>query len=171
MDSFIAKKKKKSLRNSLVLSVRRSFKNLSIAEDKKINKNKNFLSILNKSDELDHSDLSGIIETIISRSPVVETAKVENKTFKLVFDKYSTPTKFALRKTVLSDIQNNCSTPKDSPKNSFNASMKSKLNTSYFFDKLTEERDAFEMSLDYKHNSAVIVEYDKTLDYSLPEVW
>lgn len=192
--------------------------------------NKHYLSMLNQTDDdIDEADLSDIIDKIVARSPEVKTAKVGNNLVKLVFDKYSTPKKFNIRKSILSEIQNNCSTPNDSPlakskfrfsinspvqkgdfystpkgnpvkskfrfstnspihksilnlsKNnssrksnnnysvgSYNNSVIGKVNTSYFFDKLTEDGDAFEMSLE--HKSAVVVHLDSTVDYSLPDV-
>ncbi|XP_075982140.1 XPG-like endonuclease isoform X2 [Anticarsia gemmatalis] len=51
---------------------------------------------------------------------------------------------------------------------SCNNSVIGKANTSYFFDKLTEDGDAFEMSLE--HKSAVVIHLDSTVDYSLPDV-
>ncbi|XP_047523143.1 flap endonuclease GEN isoform X1 [Pieris napi] len=70
------------------------------------------------------SDLSGIVDDIVSKAPSFTTAKVNNNLVKLVFQKR---------------IDINCSTPKNSPR---------KSRKSYFFDKLVEG-DAFEMSLDH----------------------
>ncbi|XP_045529784.1 flap endonuclease GEN isoform X1 [Pieris brassicae] len=92
----------------------------SFAKDNFDNK-ENLIHILDTDIE---SDLSGIVDDIVSKAPIFTTAKVNNNLVKLVFQKRM-------------DI--NCSTPKNSPQKS--------RNTSYFFDKLVEG-DAFEMSLD-----------------------
>lgn len=190
IDSFIANKRRKSSKKSMQ-SMRKSFKNLSInfcdysesKYQKENMENKNLLSMLGKSEShIEEIDLSDIIDNIVSSAPVTKTAKVDSNIYKLVFDKYSTPQK--IKKNILHQIHNNCSTPKDSPKrrNSFkfiprnvsklsNQSLSSKVNTSYFFDKLSEDRDAFEISMEYKHKSAIIsIDCDTTVDYSLPEI-
>lgn len=192
IDSFIANKKRKSGKKRLQ-SLSYSFKNLSLKcstnddpyeiminskTDDKENKaeNKHLLSTLNVSDsDFPENDLSDIIDKIVNRAPVTKTAKVENNILKLVFDKYSTPKKCRGKKSVLKEIRNNCSTPNDSPirRSSFrfanmsNNSLKSTVNTSYFFEKWTDDRDAFELSMDLKHNS---LDCDVTVDYSLPDV-
>lgn len=182
IDSFITKKRKKSIIDPLV-SLRHSFGDMSLKYSPKLNsmdkKNKvitdKWLSILCKSvDDENDSDLSDIIERMVTKPPTTKTVKVDNKLVRLVFDNYSTPRK--ARRSMLTKIHN-CSTPKDSPRrksilnlksrtNSFDNSAIYKVNTSFFFDKLTEDRDAFEMSL---HNSAII-NLDDTVDYSLPDV-
>lgn len=191
IDSFIRNKRRKSNIKSIE-NLRYSFRNMSITlnssnngnkdlENKEKVRNKHLLSLLDstKRDE-DDSDLSDIVDKIISNAPVTQTAKVDNRLYKLVFDKYSTPKK-CFRKSVLSEIQNNCSTPRDSPirRNSYkfeanisnNSVANGGGNTSYFFDIVTEDRDAFEISMDYKHKSAIInLDCDTTVDYSLPDV-
>lgn len=196
LTSFIASKKRRASKQ-VMQSLRKSFKNISlncednimVADDnyqfegRHIDTNKenkpspHYLSMLNKTDdEIEDIDLSDIIDNIISRPPEIKTAKVDNKLVRLVFEKYSTPKKMSLRKSVLTQIHNNCSTPRDSPvrKSNFRFSTHSndnsiigKVNTSYFFDKLTEDGDAFEMSLEQKD---AVVLLDSTLEYSLPDV-
>uniref|UniRef100_A0A2A4JQE6 XPG-I domain-containing protein n=1 Tax=Heliothis virescens TaxID=7102 RepID=A0A2A4JQE6_HELVI len=196
LTSFIASKKRRTSKQ-VMQSLRKSFKNISLAcednilvaddnwqiedrqfDTKKENKpNTHYLSMLNKTDdEIEDIDLSDIIDNIISRPPEVKTATVDNKLVRLVFEKYSTPKKMSLRKSVLTQVHNNCSTPRDSPvrKSNFRFSIHSndnsmigKVNTSYFFDKLTEDGDAFEMSLEHKDAA---VHLDSTLEYSLPAV-
>ncbi|XP_030035588.2 flap endonuclease GEN isoform X3 [Manduca sexta] len=188
IDSFIARKKRKSKHSTSNLrSLRCSFKNMGLGSDvdqqtdekENNNVNKHLLSMLNDTGgDVNESDLSAIIDDIVSRQPITKTAKVDNKLVKLVFDKYSTPKKSTLRKSMLNKVNNHCSTPKDSPirkhsfrfsTNSFNKSLNSKVNTSYFFEKITDDRDAFEISLEYKHKSAVILDSNLT-DLSLPDV-
>ena len=200
LNSFIAIKKRRTS-NKLMQSLRKSLKNMSLNCDvsnnmynvpfnddcnllddqhgcNKENKvNPNYLSLLNNTEsEISDGDLSNIIDQIISRPPEIKTAKVDNKLVKLVFEKYSTPKKMSMRKSILTQIHNNCSTPRDSPvrksnfrfsTNSNNNSMIGKVNTSYFFDKLTEDGDAFEMSLEHK---GPVVLSDSTIEYSLPDV-
>ncbi|CAH0600280.1 unnamed protein product [Chrysodeixis includens] len=194
LHSFIASKKRRTSKKSMQ-SLRQSFRKMSITcdypdlapitkdckisndlDDDKENKdvNKHYLSLLNSSDDEDVSDLSDIINKIVKRSPKTKTAKVDNCLVRLVFDKYSTPKKKILRKSVLDQVHNNCSTPNDSPirksrfriSNNFNNSIISKVNTSYFFDKLTEDGDAFEMSLE----QGPVAHSDSTVEYSLPDV-
>lgn len=184
IDSFVAKKKRKSLKK-VMESLRFSFHNLSINMDdnkhETIEKeNLKYLSFLSKSeDDIDESDLSDVIENIVTRRCSTEIAKVGNNVVKLVFDKYMTPKKRTLPISILKDVHKNCSTPNDSPirkkrfsvrKNSLYNSTVSKVNTSYFFDKLTEDRDAFEMSLECKDESTSNAVFDMTIEYSLPEV-
>ncbi|KAF9814228.1 hypothetical protein SFRURICE_019503 [Spodoptera frugiperda] len=191
LTSFIANKKRKAS-EKLMQSLRQSFRNLSVCDDYAIpdendakfdeflNDNKenkltaHNLSLLNQTGEESEGDLSAIIDGIVSRAPDVKTMPIDNKLVRLVFEKYSTPKKMSMRKSVLNQIHNNCSTPRDSPvrKNSLrfsnnNNSMISKVNTSYFFDKLTEDGDAFEMSLEHKS----VVQLGSTVEYSLPEVF
>ncbi|KAJ2946344.1 hypothetical protein O0L34_g12381 [Tuta absoluta] len=195
IDSFIANKRRKSTQKS-VQSLRHSLKNMSINYDEQlqhsnvdkenIRESKHLLSMLDMSDnDIYESDLSDIVEKIVTRAPLTKTAKVDNNLYRLVFDK-STPKKN--RRSILSVIQNNCSTPRDSPlrrkpsfwnnsatskvNTSWNNSITSKVNTSYFFDKVSEDRDAFELSMDYKHKSALVIslDCDTTVDYSLPDV-
>lgn len=185
IDSFIVKKRKRSHIESMI-SLRNSLRNMSLMQDspKRYSKDKenkrttdNWLSILGKTvDDDNESDLSDIIERMVTNPPTTKTVKLDNKLVRLVFDNYSTPKKF--RKSVLTEIQNHCSTPKDSPRrksvlhlksasHSLNNSVISKVNTSFFVDKLTEDRDAFEMSLEHK---SAVINLDATVDYSLPDV-
>ncbi|KAJ8734833.1 hypothetical protein PYW08_014083 [Mythimna loreyi] len=195
LNSFIAIKKKRTSNNQMQ-SLRKSFKNMSlncddsnnmynvpfyddnVVENNKENKvQAHYLSLLNKTElETSDGDLSDIIDKIISRPAEVKTAKVDNKLVRLVFEKYSTPKKMSMRKSILTQIHNNCSTPRESPirkshfrfsTNSNNNSMIGKVNTSYFFDKLTEDGDAFEMSLEHK---SAVLNLDSTVEYSLPDV-
>lgn len=206
IDSFIGKKRRKS-GQKIVTSLRSSFRKLSIGHDNfnefissnpfadKIhsarntsNKENLFLSLFNDTGEdIQESDLSDIIDKIVSRPADVKTAKVNNNLVKLIFDnKFSTPRKSILRKSILSQIHNNCSTPTGgSPiarksfsfiadnSNVVNKSINSvKVNSSFFFDKLNEDRDAFEMSLEYNHKGDIInLDCDTTVDYSLPDVY
>ncbi|XP_026764432.2 flap endonuclease GEN [Galleria mellonella] len=188
IDSFIAKKKRKSIKKAMD-SLRCSFNNMSLIselntfkytkttlnEKENMNETINLLDLSNLGEDMQESDLSDLINNIVTSSPITKTVTVENNLVKLIFDsKYSTPSK-SFRKSILRDIQNNCSTPNDSPirrkslKNSY--IKKSDVNTSYFFDKLTDDRDAFEMSMEYKHKSAIMcLDCDETVDYSLPDV-
>lgn len=178
LESFIAKKRRKSFKKN-VDSIRGRFSKLSTHNDEVNEQNVNHLSMLNKLPDGDErSDLSDIIERITAKPMRKETVKLDNNIYRLVFDKCSTPNKHSLRKSVLlCEFQNRCSTPKSSPpvcnrkfsidgNNSLN-----KINTSYFFDKLTEESDAFEMSLQHK-SSVINLQCDTTVeyDYSLPDV-
>ncbi|XP_028159512.1 flap endonuclease GEN isoform X3 [Ostrinia furnacalis] len=144
-------------------------------------KENHLLSMLDATidDDDNENDLSDIIDNIVSRTSHAKTAKVNNNLVRLVFhNKFSTPRKSVLRKSVLNEIHNNCSTPNGSPirrnsfnfKHSLNNSRQSKVNTSYFFDKLTEDRDAFEMSVEYNKSVVSIKDCDTTVDYSLPDV-
>lgn len=204
IDSFIANKRRRKSDKILLNSLRCSFRKLSIGEDKysefmkpdpfavdsdikkDSNKENNLLSLLDDTgDEDQEIDLSDIIDKIVSRPAEIKTAKVNNNLVKLVFkNKFSTPRKSILRKSVLGEIYNNhCSTPTGSPiaRKSFhfiadksnlgniaNNSYNCQANTSYFFDKLTENPDAFEMSLN--KNDAIDLDSDTTVDYSLPDV-
>ncbi|KAF9415226.1 hypothetical protein HW555_007102, partial [Spodoptera exigua] len=191
LNSFIVNKKRKA-NDKLIQSLRQSFKNMSVCDDYMSTPHKNddkfneflsdnkenklsahCLSLLNKTGDESDGDLSAIIDGIVSRSPELKTVPIDNKLVRLVFEKYSTPKKMSMRKSILNQIHNNCSTPRDSPvrkkslRFSSNNSMISKVNTSYFFDKLTEDGDAFEMSLEHKS----VVQLDSTVEYSLPEVF
>lgn len=182
IDSFIAKKRKKSL--TAMASLRESFGNMSLMQNACNYNNKenksitdNWLSILGKTENDDNaSDLSAIIDRMVNKPTSKKTVKVDNKLVRLVFGNYSTPKK--PRKSILTEIQNHCSTPIESPVrkslinrksglHSLNNSVIAKVNTSFFFDKLSEERDAFEISLGHK---SAIINLDSTVDYSLPDV-
>ncbi|KAL4704822.1 hypothetical protein ACJJTC_001297 [Scirpophaga incertulas] len=192
IDSFISKKRKKSL-SSIRFSLNEKY-NLSavnpssdnVFDDLKYgvdletnNKNNKYtLSMLDNDSEVSVNDLSDIIEKIVTRSPAIKTVKVNNHIMKLTFEDRATNRKAKFRKSILKEMQNNCSTPLQSPSrrnllkydaNNSNTT-NSKVNTSYFFDKLTDHCDAFEMSLDCKHKSAIVVDSDATIDYSLPDV-
>lgn len=130
-------------------------------------------SVINISDDIIHeSDLSDIVDDIIQRAPITKTATVANNVMRLVFDrKFSTPKKKAFRSSVLKEIHNNCSTPRDSPNRTQNFTNISKtsigiVNKSYFFEKLTEDCDAFEMSLN--NTSVNDIDSDRTENYSVP---
>lgn len=234
--SFIASKKRRTSKK-VIQSLTQSFNNISLKArdedeypapkhmndylddlfDQKENAlpivertdDKHYLSMLNKTDDdVGESDLSDIIDKIVTRTTDVKTTKVENNLVRLVFN-YTTPRKMSMRKSILTDIQNNCSTPNDSPagKNKFrfsvnsplqrnkvnstprfnnspinknmsrinvdddcnlNLSEVSRVNTTNFFDKPTEDADVFEMTL--AHRSGVVVHLDSTVDYSLPEI-
>ncbi|XP_052737343.1 flap endonuclease GEN [Bicyclus anynana] len=138
--------------------------------------NKHLLSLFDMTeDDVDENDLSAIVDDIISRAPTVTTAKVNSNFVKLIFEKNHLP-----RKSILTQRfdENNCSTPKNSPVrksiHDTNAGRRSsipKANTSYFFDKFTDECDAFEMSVEYKQKIACInLDSDATLEYSLLDV-
>lgn len=165
-------KKRKSKKDSFNHSIKNlSMKNYSMRKllEGKENLQGNLgLSIFDMSCEGQDSDLSDIVDQIVSRPQKVTTAKVNSNFVRLIFESKQ-------MKTIINQRFNrNCSTPKSSPAKSFR-DMKcsrsiSKANTSHFFDKLTDERDAFEISIEYKHKSVVILDCDSTLDYSLPDV-
>lgn len=147
-----------------------NFDHLEADSDKEnIKEDKHLLSMLNKSEEsIDETDLSAIVDNIVSRAPTVTTAKVNSNFVKLIFESKQLP-----RKSILTQRfkQNNCSTPKNSPVRKSRRSSISKANTSYFFDILTDERDAFEISVEYKLETAPInLDCDATLEYSLHDV-
>ncbi|CAK1599913.1 unnamed protein product [Parnassius mnemosyne] len=127
-------------------------------------------------EDINDSDLSDIVEQIVTRAPVIKTATVNSNLVKLVFENKKVQRKSVIEKNF---IKNNCSTPKSSPvrKSNYNVNISkcsstSKINTSYFFDKLTDDRDAFEMSIDYKSSSGVVnIDNDVTVEYSLPDVY
>ncbi|KAL0895644.1 hypothetical protein ABMA27_011725 [Loxostege sticticalis] len=155
------------------------FPNKIISDDNV--KENHLLSMLDATaDDVNESDLSDIIDNIVSRSSNVKTAKVNNNLVKLVFqNKFSTPRKSILRKSILNEIHNHCSTPNGSPirrysfnfkANELNSFCQSKANTSYFFDKLSEGKDAFEMSVEYNKSVISLKDCDTTVDYSLPDV-
>ncbi|CAH2237461.1 jg12794 [Pararge aegeria aegeria] len=183
IESYLQPRKKRKS-SKLMQSLRNSFKNdndpfnpqyFEAADNDKenINKEKHLLSMFNMSEEdMNENDLSAIVDNIVSRAPTVTTAKVNSNFVKLIFEN-----KQLSRMSTLTQKfgQNNCSTPKNSPpkkgRHVTNASIRSstsKANTSYFFDKLTDERDAFEISMEYKHKIACInLDCDATLDYSV----
>lgn len=190
LTSFITNKKRRTSKN-LMLSLRQSFNknipvlcndnntdNVAIDDNCAFGKMVDYYKMLNKTPEdVNESDLSDIIDKIITRPPEVKTTELNNNLVRLVFDKYSTPKKMSMRKSILTHNHNNCSTPNDSPirkskfrfsTNSNNNSMIGKVNTSYFFDKLTEDCDAFEMSIEHKSG---VVHLDSTVEYSLPDIY
>lgn len=218
IDSFIANKRRKSNRKLESFS-KMSFKTFSVnfdslisdevikkcSEERKANipdvdsnkenlENKHRLSMLSTIDKNDDTiDASNIVESILHRNIETKFAQFNNRIYKLVYNKNSTPKKIMSRKS-LTRVRINCSTPTESPirkpslKNvtdifnrsydKINESYKNipncfVSNTSYFFDKLTDERDAFELSMDYadKQKSAVIsINSNCTIDYSLPDI-
>ncbi|KAM3966811.1 XPG-like endonuclease [Aphomia sociella] len=193
IDSFISNKKRKSIKKA-VHSLRCSFSNMSLVTEtndlkynKEINDKENkddtryLLNLSNLSEDIQESDLSDLIDNIVARSPVTKTVTVENNLVKLIFDnKFKLSPRKSFRKSILMEIHNNCSTPNDSPvkrkmfkfnANSSNIGTSYDVNTSFFFDKLSDDRDAFEMSMEYKHKSAIMgPDCDTTVDYSLPDV-
>ncbi|XP_048482074.1 flap endonuclease GEN [Plutella xylostella] len=143
--------------------------------------NKPSMSILNLSeDDINESELSDIVDKIVASGTRSKTATVDNNLVKLIFaTKTITPRKSGFRKSILSQIHNNCSTPRESPVrrksvpyqiNASSNSEKSRVNTSHFFDKLTNGCDAFELSLNYDKEIATNSDSEQTLDYSLESV-
>lgn len=143
--------------------------------------NKPSMSILNISeDDINESDLSDIVDKIVASGTRSKTATVDNNLVKLIFaTKTTTPRKSGFRKSILTQIHNNCSTPRESPVrrksvpyqiNASSNSEKSRVNTSNFFDKLTNGCDAFELSLNYDKEIATNSDSEQTLDYSLESV-
>ncbi|RVE50552.1 hypothetical protein evm_004779 [Chilo suppressalis] len=199
IDSFIGKKRRKSSKKTMNMGSC-SFKKIcdeydnandDLVQTERVKDVKNnthnkenifSISMLNDSEgDVNGSDISDIIDNIVKRPPEINAIRVDNNLMKLVFETRNTPKKTILRKSVLNHIRNNCSTPKQSSVKGRNSNKDNidneiekvsycAVNTSYFFDKLTDNRDAFEMSLDYKHKSAIIVDCDTTVDYSLPDV-
>lgn len=161
-------------------------------ENHENHENKHRLSMLSAMND-DTIDASDIVESILHRNIETKFAQINNRMYKLVYNKNSTPKKTVNRKS-LASVCINCSTPTESPirkpslknianicnrsSDKVNESLKnipncSVNNTSYFFDKLTEERDVFELSMDYtnKYKSAVIsINSNSTIDYSLPDI-
>ncbi|XP_069354397.1 flap endonuclease GEN isoform X3 [Maniola hyperantus] len=196
IESYLQPRKKRKS-SKLLQSLRNSFRNMSIENNEplslkyldaadtdienrhdKTGDDMHLLSMLNMSEEdINENDLSAIIDNIVSRAPTVTTAKVNSNLVKLIFEN-----KQVLRKSTLTQRfhQNNCSTPKNSPvrkscheTNASRRSSISKVNTSYFFDKLSDERDAFEMSMEYTRQHKIVsinLDCDATLDYSLMDV-
>lgn len=190
-----SKRRKSKLTDTLNLSVKKTsiannklpnkvYENLEVDKENlqsnikssQLSEDKHFLSMLDSSGEdINDIDLSDIVETIVSRAPKVTTAKVNSNFVKLIFEN-----KQLNRKSLHAQRlhQNNCSTPKSSPVRKslyrdMTASRRSsipKVNTSYFFDKITDECDAFEMSMEYKYDSNVHLDCDMTVNYSLSEV-
>lgn len=168
--------------------------NVDVENNDENHENKHRLSMLSAMDKNDDTiDASGIVESILHRNIETKFAQINNRIYKLVYNKNSTPKKTVNRKSLASECIN-CSTPTESPikkpslKNIANISNRSSdkinkkfknilncsvNNTSYFFDKLTEERDVFELSMDYtkEYKSAVIsINSNSTIDYSLPDI-
>ncbi|XP_047534566.1 flap endonuclease GEN [Vanessa atalanta] len=182
IDSYLKPLKKR--KSKLTETLNNSVTNIAIANNsldnilgdvdhnkENISDDKHLLSILDMSaEDVNDIDLSDIVDTIVSRAPKVTTTKVNSNLVKLIFEN-----KQINRKSIFANrLHQNCSTPKSSPvrKRNMNISKRSsisKVNTSYFFDKITDECDAFEMSLEYKYNS-VHLDCDATVNYSLPKV-
>lgn len=190
IDSFLPKRRKSN--KLLMRCLRNSLRNISMKkletedqidvnyENKEnivgTNEIKHNLSTFDWScDNYNDSDLSNILDNIVSSAPVTKTAVINNKVVKLVFANHaSTPApkrKSGFRKSVLSEIQKNSSTPKNSPirNKSFNISstenLPSKINTSYFFEKLTDECDAFEMSIENKNEDYCNMTVNYSIEY------
>lgn len=167
-------------------------KNSILVDNNKENENIHRLSMLSLIDNNDDTtDASDIVESILHRNIETKFAQIDNRIYKLVYNKNSTPKKSISRKSLTSRCID-CSTPTESPirkrslKNisdicnrsydKLNESHKnirdcSVSNTSYFFDKLTDERDAFELSMDYANKcKSGVISINSTIDYSLPDI-
>lgn len=207
IDSFIGNKRRKSNRkldasskvnfktfaeNFEALNSDKVAKNLIHVDNNKENENIHRLSMLSLIDNNDDTnDASDIVESILHRNIETKFAQINNRIYKLVYNKNSTPKKSISRKSLTSRCID-CSTPTESPirkrslKNisdicnrsydKLNESHKnirdcSVSNTSYFFDKLTDERDAFELSMDYANKcKSGVISINSTIDYSLPDI-
>ncbi|CAG9575888.1 unnamed protein product [Danaus chrysippus] len=151
------KKKSSSMMRSINRSrnVSKSFK-VNLENKENMEPKKHLLSMFNDStSDVEANDLSDIVEKIVSRSAPSTKAKVDSNFVKLIFENKLD------RKSILTRRfdQNNCSTPISSPirksrnrRKTSKTSISEAVDTSYFFDKLTEERDAFELSLEFFQN-------------------
>ncbi|KAI8429960.1 hypothetical protein MSG28_000421 [Choristoneura fumiferana] len=180
--SFIANKRRKSSKQLHCLQS--SFKNLSLETNentKNMEPPNHLLSMFKSTIDNNHdSDLSDIVDGIVTRAPLIKTAKLDENFVKLVFNKNATPRKSVFRKSALIDLHYNSSTPRGSPLNKSyvkldhddsGGHLNQQVNTSYFFDKLTDDRDAFEISLDQIHTSKVLYDVcENTCDISLPNM-
>ncbi|XP_061711744.1 flap endonuclease GEN isoform X2 [Cydia pomonella] len=176
LSSFIASKKRRC--SKTLHSLRNSFKNMSLKDENDINmfmtlkdgktlvknKSKYLLNIFKSASESVHgSDLSDIVDDIVSKAPVVKTAKLDQNMVKLVFNKHSTPRKSVVRNSGLIQLHYNSSTPQRNinKANNTTSEVNVNTNTSYFFDKFSEHRDAFELSLenhDFQHSISAVYE-------------
>ncbi|XP_050673318.1 flap endonuclease GEN isoform X1 [Leptidea sinapis] len=160
--NYLTKKRRQTISKSINRSVKKVGSDELSSNDKE--NNKNLLSMLDMSVPESESDLSDLVDNIVNTAPAFTTAKLNSNLIKLVFENKMQRKK----KSILHERFNNCSTPKSSPRKSIlNASKQNSVNTSYFFDKLGDGCDAFEMSLDYSCKSAIL---DDTVNYSLPDV-
>lgn len=182
--SFIANKRRKSSKQ--LHCMQNSFKNLTLDTNestRNMEPSNHLLSMFKSTIDNNHdSDLSEIVDGIVTRAPLIKTAKLDQNFVKLVFNKHVTPRKSVFRKSALMGLQYNSSTPRGSPirksclKLDPDVSVSSghfdlQANTSYFFDKLTDDRDAFELSLDQVHTSEALRDVcENTCDISLPNV-
>ncbi|XP_048005575.1 flap endonuclease GEN [Leguminivora glycinivorella] len=173
LNSFIACKKRRC--SKMINSLRDSFKNMSLNCENNTNmstdikggkilvkKKSNHLLNMFKSasDSVHGSDLSDIVDDIVAKAPVVKTAKLDQNVVKLVFNKHSTPRKSVFRNSALIELHYNCSTPQQHS-NKTNTTSEINGNTSYFFDKFSEHRDAFELSVenhDCKYSISAVYE-------------
>ncbi|XP_068628736.1 flap endonuclease GEN [Battus philenor] len=186
IDSYVISEKRKcgdknvlqNEQNNLVGSnrERQSPKRMLFTNKTEVNALNTHLSFFNNTnEEVNDSDLSNIVDQIVSRAPNTKTATVNNNYVKFIFeDKMELSEKSICQKRF---IQNNCSTPISSPIKKKNMLMNviarqstCKANTSNFFDKLTDDGDAFEMSIEYKSSSVANLD-NLTVDYSLPDVY
>ncbi|XP_072935926.1 flap endonuclease GEN [Epargyreus clarus] len=169
IESYLVRKKirlsksKQSLGRSLqnISNINQEYNNFNLDFDKENVDYNNILDAFNHSvDDSRESDLSDIVDQIISQAPVAKTAKVNSNLVKLVFQNNLPQMKTCINKVLM---KNNCSTPKSSPlRKSFVRGSTDNLfdslykkNTSNFFDKLTEGKDAFEMSVENIHSSII----------------
>ncbi|VVC97190.1 unnamed protein product [Leptidea sinapis] len=160
--NYLTKKRRQTISKSINRSVKKVGSDELSSNDKE--NNKNLLSMLDMSVPESESDLSDLVDNIVNTAPAFTTAKLNSNLIKLVFENKMQRKK----KSILHERFNNCSTPKSSPRKSIlNVSKQNSVNTSYFFDKLGDGCDAFEMSLDYSCKSAIL---DDTVNYSLPDV-
>lgn len=177
IDSYFKSKKRKCSTSKIHLSFQKCHKSSKSDEpisnllnlSRKMETMKNLSFFNSSTEEVDISNLSDIVDQIVTRGSDIKTASVNNNLVKLIFEKNIAIHKKSAQRNF---IQNYCSTPKSSPrkKRSIDISKRlSKVNTSYFFDKLTDDCDAFEMSVEHKAND---VNYDcnVTVDCSLPDV-
>ncbi|XP_050673322.1 flap endonuclease GEN isoform X5 [Leptidea sinapis] len=160
--NYLTKKRRQTISKSINRSVKKVGSDELSSNDKE--NNKNLLSMLDMSVPESESDLSDLVDNIVNTAPAFTTAKLNSNLIKLVFENKMQRKK----KSILHERFKNCSTPKSSPRKSIlNVSKQNSVNTSYFFDKLGDGCDAFEMSLDYSCKSAIL---DDTVNYSLPDV-
>ncbi|XP_063634670.1 flap endonuclease GEN [Cydia splendana] len=175
VNSFITSKKIRCSKMSH--SLRKSFKNMSLKDENNTNmfiglrddetlvknKSKHLLNIFKFASESVHgSDLSDIVDDIVAKAPVMKTAKLDQNMVKLVFNKHSTPRKSVFRNSAFIELNYNCSTPqRNLNKANSTSEINGDTNKSYFFDKFSEHRDAFELSLenhDFQHSISAVYE-------------
>ncbi|CAK1548486.1 unnamed protein product [Leptosia nina] len=160
IENYLVKKKKKNSLRYSILKEDQTNKDLGNQSEKELH----LLSMLDCTGDIYESDLSLIVDNIVTAAPSFTTATLNSNLVKLVFENKLEKQ----RKSILADGKLSCSTPKSKGIFNFSRTSVSEENTSHFFDKLGE-RDAFEISVEYKHKSAVVV-YDESLDNSLPDI-